>query len=253
MGNLVLDVVFEKNTVMFSAQDIRESDFYGIALNAPNAKDIEDSVIESYVISATNYFENELSIKILKQTVVETLDFDRIAFQSWGNLRVKNPIIEVLSVRAGLNTMKSDIPISWVVVKTPDRPENRTRAIHFVPINSFYVYITGTFLFNYYHDKVPSFFEVKYCTGFDKVPPFLMYAIKILATIPLFNIFGDIVFGAGLASFSLSLDGLSQSLDTTNSSTNAGFGARVLNYTKELKEHVDRLIATFKPIGIVMS
>lgn len=253
MPQLSFDVVFEKNTVLFSAQDIRESDFYGIALNAPNYKDIEDDVIESYVKMSTNYFENELSIRVMKQTVTETIDFDRIAFQHWGALRVKNPIGNVIRIKAGLNSAKQEIPLSWAVVKQADRPENRMRMLHFVPINSFFVYVSGTFLMGYYHNNVPNFFEVTYCTGFDKVPDFLMYAIKTLATIPLFNIFGDIVFGAGLASFSLSLDGLSQSLATTNSSTNAGFGARVLNYTKELKTHVDNLIATFKPIAFAVS
>lgn len=255
MGQLVLECSFEKNTILFSAQDIKESDFYGIAVNAPNYTEMTDDVIERYVVMATNYFENELGIKILKQVVTETLDYDVDSFRSYGFLRVTNPIGEVLRVRGGLNTQKNEVPAQWVVTKTVDRVENRLRTIHFVPLQGSFTYIfSGLYLAPFYHsNKVPNFWEVTYCVGYDVVPEYLMYCIKILATIPLFNIFGDIVLGAGLASFSLSLDGLSQSLATTNSSTNAGFGARVLNYTKELKTAIDHLIGVYRGINITVS
>ena len=145
--------------------------------------------------------------------------------------------------------------MQWVVTKTVDKVENRLRTIHFVPLQGSFTYIfSGMYLAPlYYADKVPSFWEVTYCTGFDVVPEFLMYAISMTATLRLFNIFGDIVLGAGLASFSLSLDGLSQSLATTNSATNSGFGARVLNYTKELKDIVNQLIGQYRGINISVS
>jgi hypothetical protein len=254
MPTLVLDVTVNKNTTLYSAQDIRESDFYGIALNAPNTPDMTDDVIERYIDSAVNYFENELSIKIMKQVVTETADYDSSAMAQWGFLRVKNPIASVILIKGGVNFNKFDIPPSWYVTKVASRPEARLRNIHFVPIDSFLTYlISGSFLIGYYSKDIPNFWEITYCTGFDVVPEYLMYAISMVGMLRLFNIFGDIVLGAGLASFSLSLDGLSQSLATTNSSTNAGFGARVLNYTKELKQAIDDLRATYKPIAISVS
>jgi len=255
MGQLTLDCSFNKNTVLFSAQDIRESDFYGIAFNAPNYPDMTDDVIEGYVDMATDYFENELGIKILKQVVTETVDYDYTASMQYGFLKVRNPIGAVIGIKGGMNTQKFGVPNQWIVVKTPDKVENRLRTIHFVPMNGTFTYIfSSMYLAPFYNSqKVPDFWEITYCTGFDVVPEYLMYCVKTLATIPLFNIFGDIILGAGLASFSLSLDGLSQSLSTTNSSTNAGFGARVLNYTKELKTAIAHLKGVYKGVSIFVS
>lgn len=255
MGQLVLEISFNKNTILYSANDIRESDFYGIAFNAPNTNDMTDDVIERYVDMAVSYFENELGIKIMKQVVIENVDFDYSAMRQYCFLRVYNPIDYVLKIRGGVNTQKFDVPVDWIVTKKSGRVEDRTRIIHFLPISGSFSYIlNSSYLMPFYNSqKVPNFWEVTYCTGFNIVPEYLMYCVKILATIPLFNIFGDIVLGAGLASFSLSLDGLSQSLSTTNSSTNAGFGARVLNYTKELKTAIDHLKGVYRAISISVS
>ena len=45
---------------------------------------------------------------------------------------------------------------------------------------------------------------------------------------------GDLLLGAGIASQSISMDGLSTSTGTTSSATNAGYGARAIQYRKRL-------------------
>ena len=61
---------------------------------------------------------------------------------------------------------------------------------------------------------------------------------------------GDLLGGAGIASQSISLDGLSQSFNTTSSSTSAGYGARLIQYEKEIKAGLPKLRSYFHPIAL---
>jgi len=60
-------------------------------------------------------------------------------------------------------------------------------------------------------------------------------AIGLQAAIHPFNILGDLAIGAGIASMSVSVDGVSRSINTTASAENAAFSARIIQYHKELR------------------
>lgn len=84
---------------------------------------------------------------------------------------------------------------------------------------------------------IPQAYRVRYFAGFElgKLPTNIVDIVgKEAASGPL-NIGGDLVGGAAIASQSMSLDGLSQSVNTTSSPTMAGFGARLIQYNNELK------------------
>jgi len=90
----------------------------------------------------------------------------------------------------------------------------------------------------------PLWFKFSYKAGYDgenyAVPDDILELIGLLsAQLPL-DTAGDLIVGAGIASKSISMDGLATSINTTASSTNAGFGARMLSmrrrYDKLLKE-----------------
>ena len=68
----------------------------------------------------------------------------------------------------------------------------------------------------------------------------------------MFNIAGDLILGAGIARQSLSIDGLAQQIDSTSSATNSGYGARIINYNKEIKETLERLQGTYKRINFTV-
>jgi hypothetical protein len=51
---------------------------------------------------------------------------------------------------------------------------------------------------------------------------------------------------------SISIDGLSQNFNTTSSATNAGYGARLIQYQKELKESYKDLKAFYKRVNMVI-
>ena len=56
------------------------------------------------------------------------------------------------------------------------------------------------------------------------------------ASLGVLDIAGDLVAGAGIASISIGVPGLNQSIGTTSSATNSGYGARIKSYSERMKE-----------------
>ena len=78
------------------------------------------------------------------------------------------------------------------------------------------------------------------------------YNVKLLIMVIALAVIGIFAVGSAepaLASYSLSIDGLSQSISTTNSATNAAFGARIINYQKEIKDSLSKLKTYYRGIG----
>lgn len=84
----------------------------------------------------------------------------------------------------------------------------------------------------------------------DTLPADIIRALGLKASLLALDVAGDLIVGAGIAQISTSLDGLSQSVNTTASATNSGYGARVLQFTKELKTLMATLKATYRAMNI---
>ena len=84
----------------------------------------------------------------------------------------------------------------------------------------------------------------------DTLPADIIRAIGLKASMLALDVAGDLIVGAGIAQISTSLDGLSQSVNTTASATNSGYGARVIQFSKELKELMATLRATYRALNI---
>jgi hypothetical protein len=85
----------------------------------------------------------------------------------------------------------------------------------------------------------------------DTLPADIAKAIGLQASLLALDIAGDLIVGAGIGSMSTSLDGLSQSIQTTASATNSGYGSRVLQFQKELKALMSTLKATYRALNIM--
>ena len=68
------------------------------------------------------------------------------------------------------------------------------------------------------------------------VPQGLIQAIGFVAAALPLDTAGDLIAGAGIGSFSIGVDGLSQSVATTSSATNAGYGAKLISYRNQVKQ-----------------
>ena len=82
------------------------------------------------------------------------------------------------------------------------------------------------------------------------LPADIKQAIGYKAALLPLDVAGDLIAGAGVASISVGVDGMHQSINTTSSSTNAGLGARVLQYERELKALMPALKAKYKMMNV---
>lgn len=101
-----------------------------------------------------------------------------------------------------------------------------------------YQYIWQNYLFAPYDSDRQSIFLIDYDTGYENcqdVPDEFRGIIEKLAAVTLMNIYGDGKLAA-IASRSVSLNSVSESISTTLSAENAAFGARLRVYKAELKE-----------------
>ena len=96
-------------------------------------------------------------------------------------------------------------------------------------------------------------YHIRYLAGFRQaqdVPEPLRYAIALATTFNLLDVQGDALL-AGLSSISKSMDGMSESFSSTQSPTNAYYGARIGNYKKELEVLLAELRSEYAPLPIV--
>lgn len=82
------------------------------------------------------------------------------------------------------------------------------------------------------------------------LPADIKQAIGYKAALLPLDVAGDLIAGAGIASLSVGVDGIHQSLNTTASATNSGYGARVLQFERELKALMPALKAKYKMMNV---
>jgi len=246
-GDAALDVI--------SVQELQENYLFGLDLTNDEGTPYPDSLYESFIKSAVAWMEQKLDIPIIPVSVTdERHDYMREEFIQYMFLKLfKYPVIDVSEVRLVLPTE--------VEVKTFDREwihiQKLTGQLQLVPgassnVSVPLVGIPGTFYPYLYGSRrlVPDAFRVTYTAGFESgtVPENIKDMIAKKASFGPLNIAGDLLGGAGIASQNISIDGLSTGFNTTSSATNAGYGARLLQYSKEIKEDLPTLQRYWKGI-----
>ncbi|RTL20073.1 MAG: hypothetical protein EKK55_18320 [Rhodocyclaceae bacterium] len=102
----------------------------------------------------------------------------------------------------------------------------------------------------------PDYFRVDYEAGFHPIelplPRDIRHYIALKACFNILNPAGDLIVGAGIASKSISLDGLSQTVNTTSSAENSGYSSRLIQYEKELKVLEPRLRQKYGSISVMV-
>ena len=249
--------------LIFNEKEILALYFYGIDIVNRQGTELSRDVIEFYVRAAQEEIEKFLTIKLKRQKISEKSDYFRNEFNSRGFIKTRFPVDVPVKVDGYLgDQLQISYPQNWLTVnQTGDTPT--TRQIVIVPNTNFAnlssstaVYAGAIIPFSSLvnNDQIGSYFHVDYITGFrfTNIPFDLINAVGKLSSIGLFNVLGDIVLGqAAVASYSLSIDGLSQSIGTTSSATNSAFGARIINYQKEIKDTMNKLKGVYK--GITLS
>lgn len=241
--------------LVISPDNLKKLYFYGIPLVERNGTEISDSTISSFIQSAQDQIENLLSIKIWKQLLEEKLNFTRSDFDQFGYVKTSYPVASpyVMEGWIGL-TQQIVFPEGWLSSRTTSDGQSYHRQIWIVPSGaaaSPQPIIFGTthpYLGYYGLKHIPDYWKVKYITGYEKPPMDIVTLVGKIAAIFIFQQLGDIILGPGLSSTNLSIDGLSQSVQTIQ----GGYKNRIEGYLKDLEREGPMLVGKYKGMRLTV-
>lgn len=264
----------EKDSALdiISVLDLKTNYLFGLDLTDDNGTPYPDSLYAFFIKSAVSSLEHKLDIKIKRTDYEdERHDFYRDDYESYIFIKLNHhPVISVqvaTLVLPGEQTVMT-FDQDWIHV------QRESGQVQMVPgvgsAGSILLGAGGAWLpFIYGGSRfIPDAFRITYTAGFgrrtiatavspsdpdlDTIPDDIVDVVGKMASFGPLNIAGDLLGGAGIASQSVGIDGLSQSFSTTSSATNAGYGARLLQYSKELKEVIPTLRKTYKGIALTI-
>jgi hypothetical protein len=201
---------------------------------------LSDDAIQFYIDSAMSKAETLIGISIRRKIIEkETYDYrleEWMAGYGFVQLNTR-PLIKVNAMSLNVITSTISIPQEWIQFK------KKTAQIYLIPyygilasanisnqILMFFPLLSAT-------SYVPQILQISYEAGFspdEEIPDLLAQLIGETACIGVLNVLGEIALGgqAGLAGYSIGIDGLSQSISTTMSAENAAYGGRIRQYER---------------------
>jgi len=252
MPRLTLTCRYTQSKLVMSPTEMIETYFYGIDI-CKDGQVISEEMMEMFIESATEEVEKSLGIKIIPQVIEEDQDFWFNDWSHWGYTKMTYPVRVAHKLEGFINDVQQiEYPPEWLSARKTSDGELYYRNLYLVPTSgksttnaAVYSGITPHlgFLGN---SQIPNYWRGWYTTGFERVPKELLNFIGKLASINLFHILGDLILGAGIASQSIGIDGLSQSISSTSSATNAGYGSRIVGYIADMKATWPKLVGHYK-------
>lgn len=231
--------------------------FFGIPIVDPNGNTMSDDDIAFQIRQATEEVEGYLNCKLTKQVIEETQSYHLNDYKAWGFIPASFPVICAVELVGRLGTVEQVVwPQSWLSTRQLNDGISYYRQAFIVPTQG--IVQTDSVVYSgitphlgwFGQQTIPNYWNFIYVTSFDKIPEDILVAVGKLATINIFHQLGDIILGAGIATQSLGIDGLSQSISTTSSATNAGYGARISGYLNDLKQQMPKLKAKYDGMTI---
>jgi hypothetical protein len=254
---------------VITIEELKELYLFGVDLTNDKGEPYPNALFAHYIKSAIDWLEKKIQVPILPRRYVEEChDYYREDYNKYIWLKLVNaPVI-------GVEECKLVLP-GEQVVKVFERDwlhlQRFEGQLQMVPgtgtAGTILLGASGAWLPLIYGNNkfIPDAFRVTYEAGFgrpsnpnavgrpdpelDSFPQNIKHCVGMIASLGPFNIAGDMIAGAGIASTSIGIDGLSQSVSTTASATNAGYGARIIQYQKDLKDMIPSLQRYYGKLG----
>lgn len=199
----------------FNIDTLLSNYLFGIPLEDRAGNPFPKSLIYHHLNSAIQYAATLLDIVIAPTEFEEEYDYHYNDFSNWGFLKLfKKPAISIDSIKLMFGDRQiTEIPKEWVQLT------KITALVRMFPtegaINSLIITQDGSIMQPYFGcNHVPQMWKIKYKAGFEKIPYELYDLIYKQASINILQIWSDLLYGSGMRSESLSIDGLSQSVGT---------------------------------------
>ncbi len=254
MSSLKLKIQYNINTgTIMSPTELMENYLFGIPLCSNDGRKMSSQAVSQHISAAQTQVENLFSIKLTKQVVEESRDFVRQEFNSWGFIRTMYPIAFIDNLEGWINDVcQITYPREWLSIKKQEDlaiyrnvylvPNTGSKSGATMTQNSLIYTGISPHLGWFGQTYIPNYWRMRYVTGWDNIPADLFDFIAKLAAINVLNVIGDILYGIGLTSIQLTLDGVSQNTPLTRSSSGGLFTGRIKTYVDEL----DRMLPTLR-------
>jgi len=200
---------------------------------------------------ALAFLHTEIGVRCPVQEFEHKEDYRAFEWNRWIHVKLpERPVVEVMSASLYYGTMKLyDVPREWINVRDP-----LSGHVRIVPVTgkidqmALVGFAWMGYFVSQYGPYLPDFIRFRYKAGYsiEDLPGDLTHLAGMVQSMMMLNVAGDLIVGAGIANLSVSLDGLSQSIGTTSSATNAGYGARIIQYWKDIKVLAPALKAKYQ-------
>lgn len=238
-----VDTSFE---AVMTIEELRRIYLTGIDLTDDTSAPFPAEMFAHYLRTAVSQVEMELDLQLLPEPIVERHDWYRRDYVNFAFLKLfQKPVVSAqkVSLEYPVDTNIITFPTEWI------RLDRHAGHIQIMPARGNFSQSLVTQSGGYLPlilggaDFLPDLWKVEYTPGFDlgKLPPLIKEVVGLLAAKGALNLAGDLIGGPGIASKSVSIDGLSSSVSTTSSPSFAGYGARIKENTASLKEHMKTL------------
>lgn len=236
----------KKTEPLVTVAQLKDTWLFGVKIrDRETGEEMPEESYQNALDTAISLLEHYLDISISPvKGYKEYLDYNQNEYYDWGYLQLLNfPVEAVNSVKLVYfrddngevdETQTIQIPQNWLRVIAHDGivrmvPNGKFPANLQVGNGGFYPELFSV-------AKVPHAWEVNYDFGFcdGQVPVLLNQAISMIAAIIMLISAGHLILGAGIAGTSISLDGLSQSIQTTQSAENSGFSSTIKDISDKL-------------------
>jgi len=221
---------------------LKKSYLFGVhVLDKETGEDLSDDTYQQFINTAVSMLEHDLDISILPQDIVEHKDFRQNEYWDWSYMMTNNvPVIKINNLQfvymKDVNSQDNpvlNIPAQWLRIQSHDG------VLRLIPNSSFpgnlQIGNTGAFFPEILRSTmIPHLWKIEYSIGFSegKVPVLLNQCIAMIASILVLTVGGILILGAGISGSSVSIDGLSESIQTTQSSENTAYSAQIKQFQK---------------------
>jgi hypothetical protein len=244
--------------------DAVKMNHFGISVTDPRTNEhLPDAFYAAKLESAIARVEKRLDIVILPRVLEEHHDFHSNQFNSFMFIKThRKPILqaEVVRLEYGGHTIYNYPPNWWRVYNLEGHMQmlpnttlsgNQGNSLSLAQAYTGYPMIAGMPMSGG-NNFAPQMFHVKYVAGMlppsrrgvtqtNEMHPDLWDLVIKMALREVFEQWGRLIIGAGIANMQISMDGFSQSIDTTQSAMYGGASAEILQLDKDIEELIGGL------------
>lgn len=261
MGRLVLKIQYGVNTgLVISPTELRGKYLFGIPMCSNDGTKMSTEAIMNHIRTAQTAVENLFSIKLDKTVIEETRDYVRQEFMSWGFIRTMYPIAYIDNLEGWINDVcQITYPREWLSIKRQEYvaiyrniyliPNTGSKDGAHMTQNSLIYNGLSPHLGWFGQTYIPNYWRARYVTGWDTIPADLLDLVAKYAALNVLAVIGDVLYGIGITSINITLDGVSQSTPLSRSGQGGLFAGRMKQYVDDIDRMMPSMRSKYRGIS----